>query len=731
MTGTVNIGNLMLWGALVLSILSLFFTAKSASGNKLYLTSARRIYCLSALLIFFAFVMLLVYFLGDDFRYAYVYQNSSSGMSVPYKTAALWAGREGSFLLWLLFLCIAGIAVIKTEKDFQNIVLGIVIITQIFILLLLVAESPFRFIWDVYPKDFQGHRSLPQGFDGMGMNPLLMDPWMITHPPLLFLGYASSAVPFGYAVAAVLKADYRSGLDRSYRWVLFSMTTLGIGIFLGGYWAYKVLGWGGFWGWDPVENSSLIPWLVAVALMHIMLIQKRKGSFIKTGLALAMLYPTLVFYSTFLTRSGVLSDFSVHSFGSGGISGYIVFFILFYLIIGIFLFAKSFSSAKGTTQEDKLWSWDGLTLYGALTLIIFGLIILVGTSMPIVSGIFGKNAANVTEHFYNSLSVPFGIMIIVFMALSIIATQGAACKKSAVITAALIAVCLSAALNISQNAPFTAWIFTALALFVVIQHAADLAALKNKRRILSSRLAHCGVGIFILGCVAAGFYTESFRANLEQGSAQQVGPVTLTFQGFNKGEKSSLSFEMEGGMGKKSFSCPYYITESNTLYREPYIYGNLLNDIYITAEEYVSGKEALAQAVFAQGETKALSGTSIRFNRLYAEGMMSNEPAVFAELTVNEKNINPGVRLKGGHKHPIPAYIPNTQRKVLLDGFDLKDKIVKLIVEPEQNANAPADRVIVELSVKRLIWLVWAGTALIAIGGLFGLLRKTKKGAKA
>jgi cytochrome c-type biogenesis protein CcmF len=172
----------------------------------------------------------------------------------------------------------------------------------------------------------------------MGMNPLLMDPWMVVHPPILFLGYASATIPFGYAVAALLKNDYRNWLGLSYRWVLFSMATLGVGIFLGGYWAYKVLGWGGYWGWDPVENSSLIPWLVVVALMHGMIIQKRRGALVRTNIFLSMLYFILVFYSTFLTRSGVLSNFSVHSFGAEGISGYIIYFILFYVIVSAYLF---------------------------------------------------------------------------------------------------------------------------------------------------------------------------------------------------------------------------------------------------------------------------------------------------------------------------------------------------------------------------------------------------------
>lgn len=718
-----NIGNILIYGALGLSFLSLFFIVKSAGGNKFYWISARQIYYLCSLMVFFSVIVLLTAFLTDDFRYAYVYENSAKEMATVYKVAALWAGKEGSFLLWLLFLCAIGVVVLKTEKKYQNIVLGITIITQIFIMLLLAAESPFRFVWDAYAADFAGRTSLPDNFNGLGMNPLLLDPWMVSHPPLLFLGYASSIVLFGYAAAAILKNDYQNTVDKAYRWTLFSMTTLGIGIFLGGFWAYKVLGWGGFWGWDPVENSSLIPWLVAVALMHLLILQKRKGAFTRASLAAAFAYPALVFYSTFLTRSGVLSDFSVHSFSSGGSSGAIIVFLLFYVIAGGFLLGKA-ATAKGAPLGEKFFAWDTLVVYGAFTLLIFAAIVFIGTSMPIISGLVSQSKASVTENFYNNLSIPLGLMILAFMTF---ATMSDRLNKVFTAIAAAIAVAVSVAVNISLGGGVVAVAFVALAIFALLQYGYDFAVSKNKIQLVPSRLAHAGVVIFVMGCIASGFYTQSYRTNLVQGEQAEMGPVTLVFDKFNEGEQSSVAFTMEGSMGKKTFACPYYFTSGGRLYREPYIYSTLAGDLYITAEEFKSGKEAQAESVFAEGETKTLDGMNILFRNLTASGMTTGDPRVFAELVVNGVAVKPAISFAGGHRHPEPALIPGTQRRVSLAAFDIADKSVRIAIDPKPNATPAPDSVLVELSVKRLIWLVWFGVLLIAVGGGIALARAVRR----
>jgi len=206
-------------------------------------------------------IILLNLFLTDSFQYVYVYENSSLDLPVIYKFSALWAGKAGSFLLWGFILNICGLLVMNKHKDGENIVFAIITFTQIFIILILLVDNPFEFIWQRY-SDVQAGQ-IPH--DGSGLNPLLIDPWMVSHPPVLFMGYASATIPFAYGISALFKGDKSYWTAKSYRWIMFSMSTLGIGIFLGCFWAYKVLGWGSYWNWDPRETSITILMLIYIA----------------------------------------------------------------------------------------------------------------------------------------------------------------------------------------------------------------------------------------------------------------------------------------------------------------------------------------------------------------------------------------------------------------------------------------------------------------------------------
>lgn len=723
-----SIGTVLLATAFMASVISLFFTARAVSGNRLNRARVRQFSYLSAMLIFFAFLFLLFGFLNDDFSLSYVYSNSSSDLHFAYKIAALWADKAGSLLLWLLFLAVINIVVIKTEDDLENIVVGVITLTEIFLLLIILADSPFQFIWDKFPDEFQGRAFLPPGLDGLGMNPLLIDPWMVSHPPFLFLGYAAAVVPFAYAIAALLKGDSKGYLKHSYRWTLFSMVTLGIGIFLGCYWAYKVLGWGGFWGWDPVENSSLIPWLVSVALFHTMIIQKRKGALVRVNLFFSLIYLVLVFYSTFLTRSGVLANFSVHSFGTDGLSFGILFFMLFYLIVGGFLFAKRFKEFKGTPLGNKFWTWDNFTVYGVLSLTIFAGIVLIGTSMPMLSRIFSDNPAPVTANFYNNLSIPFALMILVFIVLSAIAVLGSGYKKSIAIVLGVSSVAVSLLLNSVFGGTLISGVLIAVALFVIFHCVADLVLLKNRKSLLPSRIAHIGIASLILGCVATGYFSETFHKDLIQGEETSVGPVSLTFEKFNAGEKSSLAFLMKKGSSNISFDCVYYINErTRSLYREPYVSSGLAGDIYVVVEEYTSGSEISSVGIFSPGETKTIGDCTIFYQSLRSKGMMTESPATYAEIVVNGRKLNTGIKFEqGGHRHEDPAFVPGTNRKIRLVGFDPTDKRVQLHIEPAEGAPVPADTVHVDFSLKRLMWVVWLGMILLTAGAIVAFFRKQK-----
>ncbi|HUK12953.1 MAG TPA: cytochrome c biogenesis protein CcsA, partial [Thermoanaerobaculaceae bacterium] len=287
-------GALALWVAFLSLAASTYFYVRSLRGHEAARAWARQAYGLATSGVLIAAGVLLYLIVKHDFRVHYVYSYSDLSLPKPYLIATMWAGQEGSFLLWLMWGMIVGLPLIRYARHYEDRTMIVYNLAQISLLLILLRQSPFRFLTD-----------LPGGqppFDGQGLNPLLQNPWMTIHPPIMFLGYAATAVPFAFAVAALWGRRYDEWTKASMPWALVTVVTLGCAILLGGYWAYVTLGWGGYWGWDPVENSSLVPWIASAALVHGMVLQRARGRFRKLNFSLAILAYVLVVYATFLTR---------------------------------------------------------------------------------------------------------------------------------------------------------------------------------------------------------------------------------------------------------------------------------------------------------------------------------------------------------------------------------------------------------------------------------------------
>jgi len=686
---------------------------------------SRIFFLASGIFLAVSFALLLSAFLNNEFQYTYVYNNSSSELPLLYLISGVWAGKEGSFLLWALFINIMGFIVIKTREDDEDILMTVITCVQIFFVFLIVFDSPFGFIWESYENVKTGF--IPA--DGAGLNPLLIDPWMVIHPPVLFLGYASAAVPFAYAVTALIKRDTSKWLKGAYPWLLFSMVTLGLGIFLGGYWAYKVLGWGGYWGWDPVENSSLIPWIIAVAFMHSMLIQKRKGSLGRTNFFLAIVYFTLVLYSTFLTRSGVLSDFSVHSFSEYSMSGILLFGLVLFAFAGLFLFAWRFKSFKSVELDNNIRTWENLTSFGILTLVIFALIILIGTSMPILSGALMNTPTAVTENFYNRTSIPFGVIIIVLICVSTLAVSSKKLVTPVRIAVVFIAGALSVLINIFKTKDPVAIIFLWLSIILIIQTLYFL--FRKRKALLVSSLTHLGVGIMVAGIIISGYHSASVQKRIFQGKEEKVGSVHITFAGFEKSQKDKIKLDVRKGSEVKHIKADYYFDDrTNSLYREPYINSGIAGDIYIIPDAFMTGKESImVWSSLKKGVPQMVEGNNMKFISFRTSGMMSANPVVYADILVNGKKVTPGIRMKD--KKSMDKKIPGTQSTISLKGFNIGAKTVEISMLPGKKAALPPDSISVDVTEKSFIWLVWAGTVLITIGGIIGLVMAVKRNNRA
>ncbi|MBR6888378.1 MAG: cytochrome c biogenesis protein CcsA [Selenomonadaceae bacterium] len=347
-----------------------------------------------------ASLLLWILVFENDFSVEYVAAYSSTTLPTVYKISAFWAGQQGSFLLWLLIHAITG--AVLTFRRTQAAALGIYFLLQSVLVFLVLAKSPFA-------------EHSAQVFEGVGLNPLLQDFWMAIHPPIIFVGYALLAVPFALSLGSLLtEAASRSWLEEARRWTLAAWSFLGAGIFIGGYWAYKVLGWGGYWGWDPVENSSLVPWILAAVLLHLINLARKKSAVLAQAHVAATFTYALVIYGTFLTRSGILGDFSVHSFAGSNIGMVIALANAFVLIGGLMIILVK---AKQLPQGELYKSYGEasfIILLSCLLLIFIATIVWIGMSMPLLTQLVGEAAA-VDSDFYIKSTSPIALTLAALM----------------------------------------------------------------------------------------------------------------------------------------------------------------------------------------------------------------------------------------------------------------------------------------------------------------------------
>ena len=332
------------------------------------------------------------------FEYHYAWNHSSRRLPTHYMISSFWEGQEGSFLLWMFWHAVLGSVLILTNKFWESPIMTIFTLVQAFLasmilgvvipgLELKIGSSPFILLRDAIdaPIFKENPDFIPQ--DGTGLNPLLQNYWMVIHPPTLFLGFATTIIPFSYCVAGLWLRKYREWVRPALPWALFSGAVLGLGILMGGYWAYETLNFGGYWNWDPVENAVYVPWLTLVASIHTMITFRKSSSALKISVILVIATFILILYSTFLTRSGILGNASVHSFTDLGLSGQLLIYLLVFMVLAIVLAAIRWKELPTTEKEASTYSREFWILIGAITLCLMGFQVLVPTSIPVYNNI--------------------------------------------------------------------------------------------------------------------------------------------------------------------------------------------------------------------------------------------------------------------------------------------------------------------------------------------------------
>jgi cytochrome c-type biogenesis protein CcmF len=715
-----NPGNIILALTLACALASaIIFLTQPRGGHMLKVIAGHFSLCSTVgLMILSAY--LLYALLSCDFSLLYVYENVSRSLHPVYRVAAFWAGKEGSFLLWVLALNISGLLLRRSKSAGIDFIIGIVTIVQCAIMVFLLLESPFRFIWDEAPETFAGGM-VPD--DGLGMNPLLVNPWMAVHPPVLLLGYAAAAVPFAFCLAALLRGKGESWAKDAYPWLLFSSISLGIGIALGGYWAYRVLGWGGYWGWDPVENSSLVPWLVSVALMHGMILERRANLFVRVNPLLIIAYFIMVFYGTYLTRSGALSDFSVHSFDSSGISNYLLAFWVLTSAISVCIYIYRMRELKGN-QWSSRFDWKVLVLYGIIALFVFATLVSLGSSLPVLKGILSQKSSSGSLMYYKAVAFPLGSMILVLIALYASSIEKG--QKPSILekTGAALSVILGIAYNYSRTEWIPAYILSSFAILVLLIISLDV--LKNKR-LKASAVAHLGVAIFILGVVSSIYHSNSMMQVAEKGKPFILGPVSMIFEGTGRPSPQTLEFTVNIDGKSQKLSIPYFYSEkTRSIFREPVVKEGILSDIYISADAYKSGLESVTATYIKKGETKRIGEISIKFSGFITEHMTSEKPRIYADLVIDGAVFRPGFIMDQGKAKAIEVPFSGG-RSISLAEIHAGDGAVVVYISPGPETKIPNDTVTVEVSVKPLVSAVWAGAFLVFAGSIMALWNATRK----
>ena len=490
----------------------------------------------------FSYACLLHAFLNNDFSVRYVAEHSNTLLPTFYKVAAVWGGHEGSMLLWVLILTLwtVGVAVFsrRLPDDMVTTVLSVMGLIGVgFLAFLLFASNPFE-------------RLIPAVGEGRDLNPLLQDPGMAFHPPMLYMGYVGFSVAFAFSIAALISGKLDAAWARWSRpWTTVAWVFLTLGIALGSWWAYYELGWGGWWFWDPVENASFMPWLVGTALIHSLAVTEKRGCFKNWTVMLAIMAFSLSLLGTFLVRSGVLT--SVHAFATDPKRGIFVLAFLA-IVVGASLLLFAWRAPKvGLGGSFQMFSRESLLLVNNVLLTVAGAAVLIGTLYPLFLDALDLGKISVGAPYFESIFVPLMAPMVLLMGLAPFARWKAASRSDFPLT---LWVGVFAALAAAIALPMVMGSWSALAslgvflgcwailasLLVLLARAGSLdgAGLSRLAGMSLAQwgmvMAHIGVGVFILGVTFVKAYETNSDVKMSVGDTTTVGGYVFAFRGINE-----------------------------------------------------------------------------------------------------------------------------------------------------------------------------------------------------
>ncbi|MXX97571.1 MAG: cytochrome C assembly protein [Rhodothermaceae bacterium] len=781
------VGHILILIAFVSCILSVFAfyqaTERKHHGQTFY-RLGKTLWGVMTVCLFSAWLLLIVLIATHQFQYNYVWAHSSRDLPFHFLFSASWEGQEGSFLLWIIMNCLMGFALIRwAAPDYKAPVMTVVAFCQAFLLMMIVGirlgsieigAAPFATLVEANPDApiFQSNPDFVPA-DGTGLNDLLQNYWMVIHPPMLFVGFTTMIAPFAFAVVALWKRRYTQWVRPALPWTLISVMCLGIGIAMGGYWAYETLNFGGYWAWDPVENSSFVPWLVGIAAVHLMLIQRKGGIGHKAALFLSILAYILVVYSTFLTRSGILGDASVHAFVDLGLYNQLLIWILAMGLLGFGLFVWRYRDLPAAQQEAHFLSREFLVFSGAVLLVVIAAVVILGTSAPIFGKLFNNNPATVSIDFYNEWTLPITVGILFLAGLGQLFwwTKMNIQKINRVLIWPVLLATFSTVIVLILT-PFAAetvlegqtfWqrhgygiqlmLLLFMAFFAFYGNFSVLWRIgRGNLKLAGGALAHVGLGVMVIGIIASSGFSRAIsdaprgsdRDNfvVEQGQPTRVAGYEVSYIGTEPGERGHTRFVLDfTDPSGQSFRLKPVAYESSTgqWIQHPDLKPYFEKDVYVavTPRQMLDNGDLENELVLRRGQSTLINNgayqvTFIGFDtRVDLQSVLSEkevartEIAVGAVLQVVEVSTNL-------IEEVIPIYVIRTDRSVnpigarfggigyYFTGMNVDTGEITLSLD---GATA-ADYVVVQAQEKPAISLVWIGIILLSGGFLLSASRR-------
>jgi cytochrome c-type biogenesis protein CcmF len=742
-------GVVALWGGLLAGLASIVLYFRADRGHAGALPLARSAYAAFATCIVAAAGTLMALLIQHRFDVAYVNSYSSRDLPLYFLISTFWAGQEGSFLLWCFWGAIIGLFVWRSARELEAPVMIVYLSTFVGLVAIICKQSPFKLLPPPIPQD------------GVGLNPLLQDPWMVIHPPVMFAGFASLSVPFAFAIAALWKKRWDGWVVRAIPWALFTFLALGTAVLMGGYWAYKTLGWGGYWGWDPVENTSLVPWLCTVALVHGMFLQRARKRHRKVNLIVACFAYLTILYGTFLTRSGILADFSVHSFIDLGITAWLVGILLGFVGLSAVCLAWRWREIPVTEEEEPpLLSRSVFFILGIAVLCALSFVILLGTSAPLLTRLTG-NPSQVQTSFYTKTTIPAAILLALLAGLvAFVSWKGETWKKLAESSRRSL---LVAAAGIVVAFLVGARERTSLVILFFALFAADMNLRAVIRKVRGGKfggaggyLAHVGLGIMLAGIVVSGVYARSTRITLPRNQPVRVEGSKLTFLRVVPGtatSKQAMEVRVETAKGKTYYAYPkmYVNTRTNQLMSNPAIKNSALADFYIAPQSYDPGQaEQVGRDVrLTRGTTTAIEGTGFTFRDFNADrsSMMQGGKTV---LVLTDVTVTP----PDGTKHDVTLRyvfhldgqeaeaqdvdipgLPGARMRVVAVSPNDGAVVLRMLGVSKDKASeyqaATHESLSVDVTRKPLIALVWGGFYVMIAGAFLAFIKRAREARHA